>query len=232
MAFNFESFYKANNSPFLVAKTDNAVDPDQIAACWRFISRKKADRDTDATDSRNLIRMYIQTISGIEGEHNARLKSAITNYGRDYNDFQAQFPGGPYLNLWAKNGNEIQFTVAALPRQIEYEADFFALDTMILKGCLLAWAKIELDLSPWMEAKLKKAMKYFGKPLFFVGVKTIFTDPYEARRTGGRKNRFRKRKGYLSKYRSKYGGGGITVKQGKEGKPYQEESVFLEPIIK
>jgi hypothetical protein len=204
---DFESLYKVKNSPFLVAKSESAVDPDQIAACWRFLSRPVSKDKTSLGDSRVLIGNYISAIAGVEGEHNLKLKDALNNYSKEYTEFNSQFPGAPYLNLWSKNASDLQFTVAAIPRQIEYEADFFALDPMILKGCLLGWAKIELDLSPWIEAKLKKAMKYFGKPLFFVGVKTIFTAPYEARRTGGGgKNQFRKRKGYASKYRSKFKG--------------------------
>jgi hypothetical protein len=182
------TFWETQVDPHQTTISSSAIDPDQVAACWRFINRStsyfnNAGQETNRAGAQNIIKQLVPVFQSQSTNHFNELKETITSQNKPYYEFDHGFPGYNYLHNFESSAS-FRTAIKALPRQIVYEADYFALDPMIYKGCLLAWATITLGLNEYVTIKLKKSMKYNGKPIFFPGQKSLFTTPYVQRRAG------------------------------------------------
>jgi hypothetical protein len=195
-----DKFFNSTPSPFLTDVSKQAVDPDMVAACWRFIGRVYPPPENSA---QGLILSYLAELIDVDEAHRSALRKTVKNFAADYKDFDGVFPGYGYLATYNANSS-LRTNVQALPRQIVYEADNYGLDPYTYKGCLIAWVITEQNVSDYSMQKLKRAIGYNGKPIFFVGSKSYAVKPYQRVKAGGNRKRMRSaRSGWAGKARRK-----------------------------
>jgi hypothetical protein len=172
---SISTLFQNNPTPFLTDIQNKAVDPDQITACYRFLLRPEFDQEVG---SRVMIKKLLSLFESYSSAHMDALRNAQNSINADYNTWNNAFPGFPYLSEWEKN-TDLRTLVNGLSRQIVWECDNFGMDPMIFKGCILGWAKTTQGMSEFAEKKLRRALRYRGKAIFFAGTKNIFTTPYK-----------------------------------------------------
>lgn len=209
MAYKLIEGYPEHRTPFQVPLTSTGVNPDQIQACWRYLTKSGTTVKTEGQ-----IEEKISSITAFGAKEGSFLQLAIDaaisykrlsssvktarnqmvmdfNSGLDYTKFTNAFPGFDVITSKAGGGYPpYEFTGYAkkiFHYQLYHECGRWHLDPHTMKGCLLAYL---IDVDPGITEvdaihNMRKFLSYYGRKLTLDSVPTtVITAPQMKVRAG------------------------------------------------
>lgn len=192
----------ARNPNYIPVRKGVGLDSNQVRACYRYIRSQYDTRGGVANNIRSFCRSFFGA-TDIGG--GATTKTKLVAAATDLNGVRASFAAGDeidYLHGVDKGPNtaaalawdkEITDTSRAFQRQMAYEAEMWALNLEILKGCFIGYVVTREDQwSPYFIGMLTSYVGYRGPPIYAPSSTRVdFVDSEAHLAGGGRRRRAR-----------------------------------------